>query len=341
MPKRFFTLFLTIFLSCLLCGGLFAARNVMTCDWCGKKISSNASFLKSEDKNFCSEKCFNAFAESLLPVCDVCGKRFKEGFTSDGKNFCSKACLETSFRECFHCHRREPKGVIVGNNLFLCEYCKELPACASCQMPLDRFAKDLGDGRSLCRDCARDGIFEQPEMDSVMKDLRKTLADKFRMSTDHEIKYQLCDRTALKKESTGDGEHELGLFIFNIHTLTFFNRPVRSREEYRILILNGLPPDFFRGVGAHELAHDWMQQNLPHIDEPMIREGFAEFVSWAYAKSEKLDRVPWRMEQNTDPVYGDGFRKVRDMMGDARTASEWKKILLKAYPAPAKEKEAE
>ena len=41
------------------------------------------------------------------------------------------------------------------------------------------------------------------------------------------------------------------------------------------------------------------------------------------------------MEQNTDPVYGDGFRKVRDMMGDAKTASEWKKILLKACPAPA------
>ena len=60
MLKRLFTLCLTFFLSVLLCGGLFAARNVMTCDWCGKKIASNASFLKSEDKNFCSEKCFNA-----------------------------------------------------------------------------------------------------------------------------------------------------------------------------------------------------------------------------------------------------------------------------------------
>ena len=79
-----------------------------------------------------------------------------------------------------------------------------------------------------------------------------------------------------------------------------------------------------------------MQENLPHIDDPQIREGFAEYVSWMYTKSAKLDRVPWRIEQNTDSVYGDGFRKVRDLMGNAKTASEWKRILLDVCPAPAK-----
>ena len=336
MFKSCFSLFLAFCLAFLLCGSLSAAkRNTMTCDWCGKKIASDASFLKSEDKNFCSEKCFNQYVESLLPVCDVCGKRFKSGFTSEGKNFCSKACLETTFRECVHCHRREPKGYLVGDDIFLCEYCRELPACASCMMPLDKFAKDLGDGRSLCRDCAREGIFTAPEMKSLMTSLRQELADMFKMSTDHEIVYELCNRTELKKESTGDGEHELGLFIFNRHTLTFFNYTIRNKDEFRILVLNGQPPDIFRGVAAHEFAHDWMQENLPHIDDPQIREGFAEFVSWAYAKAEKFDRVTWRIEQNTDTVYGDGFRKVRDMMGDARTASEWKKILLKAFPVPS------
>jgi hypothetical protein len=334
MMYRFFTLFLTLFLSVLLSGGLFAARNVMTCDWCGKKIASNASFLRSEDKNFCSEKCFNAYAQSLLPVCDVCGRRFKQGFTSDGKNYCSKACLETTFHECIHCHRREPRGVILGNDIFLCDYCRELPACSSCQMPLDKFAKDLGDGRSLCRECARDAIFTQTEAERIMTALRQKLADKFKMGTKHAIQFDLCTREELKKESSGDGERELGLFIFHRNTLTFFNRPIRSKDEFRILILRGQPPDFFRGVGAHELAHDWMQENLPHIDDPQIREGFAEFVAWLYAKTEKLDRVPWRMEQNTDPVYGDGFRKVRDLMGDAKTASEWKQILLNVCPAP-------
>ena len=169
MLKKTLAIVLTFFVALTLCCYAGARRNVMVCDWCGKKIQSNASFLKSEDKNFCSEKCFDAYAESLLPVCDVCGRRFREGFTSDGKNFCSKACLETTFHECVHCHRREPRGVIIGKDLFLCEYCKELPACASCQMPLDKFAKDLGDGRSICRDCARDAIFVQSDAESIMK----------------------------------------------------------------------------------------------------------------------------------------------------------------------------
>ena len=86
MLNRTISLFLIFLTSFLLCGGTFAAnRKTMKCDWCGKKIASNASFLKSEDKNFCSEKCFEQYAESLLPVCDVCGRRFKTGFTSNGK----------------------------------------------------------------------------------------------------------------------------------------------------------------------------------------------------------------------------------------------------------------
>ena len=340
MFKRSFSLFLVILMSILLCGGASAAvkRTIMTCDWCGRKIPSNASFLRSDDKNFCSESCFDQYAESLLPVCCVCGRHFRDGFTSGGKDYCSRACLETSFHECAFCHRREPNGVLLGEKVFLCDYCRSLPACSSCQMPLDIYAKDLGDGRKICTACAKVAVFSKSEAESLMTELRQTLADRFQMSTKHTILFELCSRTELKKESAGDGERELGLFIVNRHTVTLFGRPIRDSEDYRILILNGQPPDFFRAVGAHELAHDWMEENLPLIKDPMIREGFAEFVSWAFAKAEKMDRIPWRIEQNTDEVYGEGFRKVQKMMGDARTASEWKKILLKACPAPSRSK---
>lgn len=340
MLKRSFSLLLAVLMSVLLCSGAFAAvkRNVMICDWCGSKIPSNASYLRSEDKNFCSERCFNKYAESLLPVCSVCGRRFREGFTSDGKDFCSRACLETTFHECAFCHRREPSGVLLGEKVFLCDYCRSLPACSSCQMPLDSYSKDLGDGRRICSACNKAAVFSQSEAESLMTALRQELADRFKMSTDHAIRFDLCTRSELKKESSGDPENELGLFVVNRHTVSLLGRPVRTSEEYRILILNGQPPDFFRAVGAHELAHDWMEANLPHIEDPMIREGFAEFVSWSFAKAENLDRIPWRIEQNTDKVYGEGFRKMRKMMGSARTAAKWKEILLKAYPAPPAEK---
>jgi hypothetical protein len=41
-------------------------------------------------------------------------------------------------------------------------------------------------------------------------------------------------------------------------------------------------------------------------------------------------------ERRTDDVYGGGFRKVSAMMGDARTASEWKNVLLKEFPLKGK-----
>ena len=41
-------------------------------------------------------------------------------------------------------------------------------------------------------------------------------------------------------------------------------------------------------------------------------------------------------ENRTDEVYGGGFRKVRAMMGDAKTADEWKKVLLKEFPLKGK-----
>ena len=41
-------------------------------------------------------------------------------------------------------------------------------------------------------------------------------------------------------------------------------------------------------------------------------------------------------EGRTDDVYGGGFRKVSAMMGEAKTAPEWQKILLKEYPLKGK-----
>ena len=46
--------------------------------------------------------------------------------------------------------------------------------------------------------------------------LRQELADKYKLGTNHTIKFELCTKNELKKESNGDGERELGLFIFNV-----------------------------------------------------------------------------------------------------------------------------
>ena len=109
-----------------------------------------------------------------------------------------------------------------------------------------------------------------------------------------------------------------------------------------------LPVLQFRALAAHELAHAWYVENgftlVPDGKDP-ICEGFAQFVAWCLLKDMKakfprdnpafvgimgmFDEEIRGIEERGDEVYLGGFLKVRDLMGDARTASEWKKIMQK------------
>ena len=232
--------------------------------------------------------------------------------------------------KCARCGAVKPSAAKAENGegkLFdLCFECAALPRCEYCQMPSD--TKSAG-GDSLCRECARDTITDKTEAEKVMKDVRQVLTAKFKMTSKHRITYEIGSRKDLNLEA--DGEHlELGWFD---------PKTIRDKPHYTIRVLTGLPRGVFRSVVAHELAHDWMDENLPHLmDKPEIREGFAEFVAWSFSKAENNGRMVKYTENRTDEVYGGGFRKVRKMMGDAKTAADWKKVLLKEFPLDSKKK---
>ena len=233
-----------------------------------------------------------------------------------------------SVAKCAHCQKEKPVSVQAkngaGKQVPLCYECALLPRCEYCQLPSE---VETGGGDHLCRDCAKDCIKEKSEAEKVMKDVRQVLNTKFKMTTKHKIIYEIGNRKDLNLEA--DGEHnELGWFD---------PKMIRNKPQYTIRILTGLPRDVFRPVGAHELAHDWMSEELPHLmDKPEIREGFAEFVAWSFSKAEGNKRMMEYTERRTDDVYGGGFRKVRAMMGEAKTASEWKAVLLKEFPLKGK-----
>ena len=213
-----------------------------------------------------------------------------------------------------------------GQTVDLCYECAMLPRCAYCQMPFEVVSP--GEDR-LCRECAKDTIKDKAEAEKVIKDVRQVLSTKFKLTTKHKISCEIGTRREINQEA--DGEHlELGWFDSN---------PINGKPFYRIRILTGLPRDVFRAVAAHELAHDWMTEYLPHLmDKDIISEGFAEFVAWSFSQAEGLKRMTKYTENRTDDVYGGGFRKVREMMGKAKTASEWKTVLEKEFPLKQKKK---
>jgi hypothetical protein len=232
--------------------------------------------------------------------------------------------------KCAHCQKEKVVSGQAktgsGKLVPLCYECARLPHCEYCQMPSE---VETAGGDRLCRECAKDTVKEKAEAEKVMKDVRQALSTKFKMISKHKITYELGTRKELNLEA--DGKHnELGWFD---------PKTIRNKPQFTIRILTGLPRDVFRSVGAHELAHDWMNEELPHLsDKPEIREGFAEFVAWSFSKAEGNTRMTDYTESRTDEVYGGGFRKVRAMMGDAKTAPEWKNVLLKEFPLKGKRK---
>ena len=81
-----------------------------------------------------------------------------------------------------------------------------------------------------------------------------------------------------------------------------------------IAVLQGLPAVLFQGVTAHELGHVWLIvhgiQGLPSWAE----EGFCEYLSHRYYGDLNTPEGRYHavsIENNTDPVYGEGFRRVR------------------------------
>ena len=298
--------------------GLFAGKT-LRCAWCGAKITGR--YIKAGGKVYCSRACF----EASLPKCEICGKPAKIT-TSDGKHYCSKECLAKTWPVCSFCGKRSSKGVWRGwDRRFLCAKCAKLPRCFACGMP---GVFKLPDGRLLCRDCAKTAVLKREDMLAVAEATRQLMRVKLGLSTDHDVQYAMVDEKTLKKVSAGyGGGRELGVFRFEAliertvvkrkddggKETSDSNERIKSRK-YEILFLSGIPLAKLREVAGHELAHDWMEENYPHIRDVKLKEGWAEYVASQVNRLYGQERMNIRMERNKNPIYGDGYRYVKGIV---------------------------
>jgi hypothetical protein len=85
-----------------------------------------------------------------------------------------------------------------------------------------------------------------------------------------------------------------------------FARKGRRRVMY---LLSGLPQILLVQVAAHEWAHAWQGENCPLLRDPLVREGFAEWVAYKVLQAlGAVKKMALMMRQNG--LYGDGLRKM-------------------------------
>jgi protein DA1 len=85
------------------------------------------------------------------------------------------------------------------------------------------------------------------------------------------------------------------------------------RYNISIALVAPMPQTLFRGALAHELGHVWlMTESITKLSE-LETEGFCELLAYLYFSGESAPEAKSqisRMQENPDPVYGDGFRHV-------------------------------
>ena len=307
----------------LLLGMCPAGAEEIFCRFCGRQILPGERYCRHDGKNYCSRECAERAFEKTLPVCAVCGKRCRGRYTvSNGKNYCSNECFENSLPICSVCGRRTSSWSSPDDGSFLaCPECAQKPRCFVCETPTD--GAPLDDGRAICPRCRAAAITDPDEAERIFRTVRSAMKSGLGLATNHRIAFSLVDRPTLHREAQGisDSPNELGLFVHNIKYRTVERRNSRGRvlsrktettsEKFDIYALDFLPREVLEYVCAHELGHDWQAAHYPKIGDPAVKEGFAEYVGWRYNRMRGRHRLNRRIETNPDPVYGEGFRRIR------------------------------
>jgi len=284
------------------------------CATCGKPVSAGkglkGEYLKYNGKYYCSQECF----EQSLPKCAVCGKPVKGGLKDqEGKLYCCRECYQQSLPKCETCGRPMESWSEIDGHRY-CQECAKLPRCLGCQLPGAEV--ELEDGRHICKKCLERAVTDQSDADKLFQQVRKDMAEKLRLSTDHEIGFRLVDANELSRIMGHKSSGENGFYHFRGSIDQATGKTISA--VYHVYILSHLSPERFRDVAAHELAHDVNQARYPRVTGAKRKrtvEGFAEYISALMNKQWGQDKLNQDKLNNVDPDYVAGFKDFMALDG--------------------------
>lgn len=264
-------------------------------------------------------------AATAVKTCAVCGRRMinRRYYTMNGKVYCSQACLDKALPKCRSCGKvlRGRSVTVKTDKLnFYCTECAALPRCFCCQLP--GRTEELSDGRRRCPECRKNAVADPDEARRLFDGVRKKLAE-LGIEGCGNLTFFPVGRKRLRRVQGRDfDELELGLYRHEVQKNIVTRTSLFGKEETRedilsdrcaIYIYDSMERRRFCETAAHEIAHDWMEHHFPGVKSDWIREGFAEYVASLYNRASGNAAANWRMEANPDPVYGDGYRRIKSI----------------------------
>lgn len=319
------TLNILLLASWLLLCASSATASGHTCTACGTEI--NGRYFETG----------GAFYHPEHFACAHCGKAITERYTVyRGQNYHTECFEQHVALRCAVCN-----GIIQGEyildhwgNAYHTYHKGEVSMCDFC----DRFiVGSLGedmtrfrDGRVLCSICSATSVTNRKEALALMAQVTRQL-ERFGIRVNPgEVDLKLVDRDELRKLSGG-----------RAHTTGFADYVVRKNlfgrvheKQLRVYVLQGMPRIEMTATLAHELTHVWQFQ-AGHLDQDRtFSEGSCNFAAYLVLRKlggEQAEFIIDTMLRDPDPIYGDGFRGVKEYV-DREGLAGWIALMKSKNP---------
>ena len=173
-------------------------------------------------------------------------------------------------------------------------------------------------GVYLCETCRSNRMTPQ-KVDTMYPRILKEIEDVLKQKIPCKPRIIPCTYAEMQRDEDGDAI-ELGLFTCESEKLvdSSTGQIVSTKEACTIRFVRHLPHDVFQDVIAHEIAHHWLHHCVSGKRTLSEEEGFAEWVAFYIGKLHCIDGVVRGHTEKRDPIYGDGFRMIKQRIESGR-----------------------
>lgn len=196
-----------------------------------------------------------------------------------------------------------------------CARCVEThPHCDLCHAPVSSPALPLVDGQYRCALCASQMVVRGDEADRLYAEALRALVGVVGASLPNPPKLAMVGRRQMSEvrrraEHAAGGGNVAGIVdaggdAAGYHVLGFFYRIGAAATIYAEV---GLPRTLLLGTLAHEIGHAYQATSAPDVRDPLLCEGFAEWVAYRVLVARGHQQLAERAKRRDD-LYGRGLR---------------------------------
>ncbi|UCG53373.1 MAG: hypothetical protein JSW58_07420 [Candidatus Latescibacterota bacterium] len=293
------------------------------CDACGQKITG--SYFET-GSNFYHPRCF---------TCEHCGDPIKGPHTVYQHKSYHNECFEDHVAlRCAVC-----QGIIQGEylldywgNAYHTSHKDVVLQCDFCQRfiigSLIDGMKRYGDGYRLCGRCSPSAVTSVKSANKLMTEVASYL-ENFGLKVDPgSIRLHLVDLRKLK-ELSPEGTHDTKGFTDYFVKKNVFGRV--KDQTIDVYLLAGMPRTQMISTLAHELTHVWQFEGGQLEQDKALSEGSCNFAAYLVLRKiggAEAEYVIETMLRDDDPIYGEGFRRVK-AYAEKNGLASWLKLLKK------------